>query len=99
MPSIRIVNLIEAIHPKAKLKNIGVRPGEKINELLISEDESSNTYEFTDHFIIMPSPSILSAEDSKKSANRKKVENNFEYSSNNNKFLRIEEIKKLISMC
>jgi UDP-N-acetylglucosamine 4,6-dehydratase len=97
MPSIRIVNLIAAIHPKAKLKNVGIRPGEKINELLISVDESSNTYEFPDHFIILPSQSILSAKDSKKFTNRKKVKNNFEYSSNNNKFLPIEEIKSLIS--
>ena len=38
MPSIKITKLIQAINPKAKMKKIGIRPGEKINELLISGD-------------------------------------------------------------
>jgi UDP-N-acetylglucosamine 4,6-dehydratase len=98
MPSIKITKLIEAIHPKAKLKNVGLRPGEKIDELLISADESRNACEFSNHFVILPSSSIVSIEQFKKSTKAKLVKPGFVYSSNNNKFLSLEEIKNLISI-
>ena len=96
MPSIKITKLIQAIHPQAKMKNIGIRPGEKINELLISGDESFNAYEFSDHYVILPNNSLNEKNEFKIFKKGKSVKQGFIYSSNDNKFLSVEEIKKLI---
>ena len=99
MPSIKIVKLIEAIYPNARMKNIGVRPGEKIDELLISADESSNVYEFSDHFIILPSNSLIPIKQLQKFLKKGKLaKTGFMYSSNNSKFLTLSEIRRLIAI-
>ena len=53
IPSIKIVDLAKAIGPKCRLKEIGMRPGEKLHEQLISSDEAPYTYEFNRHFKIL----------------------------------------------
>jgi UDP-N-acetylglucosamine 4,6-dehydratase/5-epimerase len=56
IPSMKIIDLIKVIAPEAKIKQIGIRPGEKIHEMLISKDDARYTYEYDDHFeIIYPS--------------------------------------------
>lgn len=95
IPSIKIVNLVRAIAPKAKIKTIGIRPGEKIHESLISVDESRHAYDFGDHFEILPEFVF-----SKKIASQKKgksLPDNFSYSSDkNDHWLSEAEIAKLI---
>jgi len=54
IPSMKLINLAKMIAPKSKIKTIGIRPGEKIHETLISQDEARNTYEFDDMFVIKP---------------------------------------------
>ena len=54
IPSMKITDLAGAVAPGVKVKIIGVRPGEKIFETLISENEAPNTYEFKDMFVIKP---------------------------------------------
>ncbi|MBN1353733.1 MAG: polysaccharide biosynthesis protein, partial [Candidatus Omnitrophica bacterium] len=54
IPSMRIVDLAEAIAPKCKIKLIGIRPGEKLHECLITENEARHTLEFDDFFVIEP---------------------------------------------
>ena len=86
IPSYKILDLVKAINPKKKIKYIGLRPGEKIHEEMISETDAINTKEFKNYFIIYSSFHTI-----KKT---KKVTN---YSSKNNKqFLSSNEIKKLI---
>ena len=55
IPSIKIVNLMKAIEPQVKFRNIGIRPGEKIHELMCPSDSSFNTIEFKNFFVISPS--------------------------------------------
>lgn len=52
--SLKIVDLARAINPEAAIKYIGIRPGEKINEILITEEEAQHTVEFSNFFIIEP---------------------------------------------
>lgn len=101
IPSINILDLAKAMSTKYKI--IGIRPGEKINEILCPSDDSHLTIEFQDHFVIAPSIKFY---DKKKDYKTNKLNEKgklvpvgFEYhSGNNNKFLTIQQIKKLVSI-
>lgn len=54
IPSVRIVDLAEAIAPECRLEYIGIRPGEKLNEAMITEDDSRRTLEFDSYYVIQP---------------------------------------------
>ena len=54
IPSMRVTDIAEAIAPEAEQKMIGIRPGEKLHEVLVTEDESRHAYELEDSFVIMP---------------------------------------------
>ena len=55
IPSMRLVDLAETIAPGCEIETIGIRPGEKLHEVLVSEDEARNTLETRDRYIIQPS--------------------------------------------
>lgn len=101
IPSYKILDLAKAIAPKAEIKIIGIRPGEKIHEEMITETDAINTIEFEDYFVIMPSVNLWDVEKFRKESNGKAgilCRIGFKYNSGtNNKFLSIEEIKKLIN--
>ena len=100
IPSFKIIDLAKAMSQKTKFKIIGIRPGEKIDESLCSEDESACLLDFKDYYSLVQldtrsNRNILALR--KKYKNWKKVPLNFSYTSKNNKeFLNISEIKKLI---
>jgi len=54
IPSVKIIDIAKVYAPNKKIKIIGIRPGEKLHEVLISEDESMNTVETNDRYIILP---------------------------------------------
>ena len=86
IPSYRILDLLKAIENNPKFKIIGVRPGEKLHEEMITQSDSLNTQEFKNFYVIHPSY--------KKYRINKKV---FSYNSfNNKKYLTVKELKKLI---
>jgi len=62
IPSVRIVDLAKAMAPNLPLKIIGIRPGEKLHEVMCPSDDSHLTIEFTDHFVITPSIRFFSRE-------------------------------------
>ncbi len=100
IPSIRITDLAKAMSPKAKLKIIGIRPGEKIHEQMCPKESSGHTLEFKKYFIIFPSDVNLNEKikniSKKNKELGKKVKDTFEYSSGSNKdFLNANTIKKL----
>ena len=95
IPSFKILDLAKAIDPKKKIKFIGIRPGEKIHEEMITSSDSFNTVELNNKYF-----AILN--NSNKKLNKyykkfKKFKKNYSYSSGNNKhFLSINELKNLI---
>ena len=99
--SYKITDLKQAIAPNQKIKIIGTRQGEKIHESLISSSEAPNTLEYKNYFSIIDN-FIVKNKNIKKYVNDlkkrkcKKMKDNFSYISNNNKFLKVSEIKNLI---
>ena len=83
IPSIKIIDLAKAIGPKCRLKEIGMRPGEKLHEQLISSDEAPYTYEFDRHFKIL-SPINGWSLCKKRTKGGIKVNETFFYTSDNN---------------
>ena len=82
-PSVKIIDIAKAIDPKKKIKFIGIRPGEKIHEIMISSDDSRYTYSYKDYFKILPSINDWNY-DKSRIKKGKKVKLGFEYISNNN---------------
>jgi UDP-N-acetylglucosamine 4,6-dehydratase (inverting) len=95
IPSYRLIDLCKAIDSNCKIKIIGLRPGEKIHEELISIYESKNTIELKDKYIILP----FFKKDVLKHFKKNKfnfLKNGFFYSSENNNFLKIADLNKMI---
>ena len=100
LPSVKIVDLAKSLSTKHKLKIVGIRPGEKIHEIMCPLESSKNTIEFREYYCIEPSIKFTNKKvDYLLNKNRekgKRVKETFEYSSETNpNFLKIKEIKKL----
>ncbi len=96
IPSVKIVDIAKAINRNARFKIIGIRPGEKLHEQMISPEDSYYTYEYKNYYKILPCINNWD-KDIKRIKTGKKVKNGFSYTSLNNKnWLNINEIKKWI---
>ncbi|PTA50818.1 UDP-N-acetylglucosamine 4,6-dehydratase (inverting) [Shewanella morhuae] len=100
IPSIRITDLAEAYGPGLTQDIVGVRPGEKMHEIMCPGDDSHHTIEFEDHFVITPSIKFFSQENDYTNnllgEHGQLVESGFEYHSGNNPhFLSTVEILKM----
>ncbi len=91
--SYKILDLARAFSNDAKIKFIGIRPGEKINEELISKSESRTTIDLGKYYAILPDSKNFVKN---KYKNKKKVPKNFSYTSDKNSFLSISDLKNLI---
>jgi UDP-N-acetylglucosamine 4,6-dehydratase (inverting) len=95
-PSVKIIDIAKAIDEKKKIEIIGIRPGEKINETMISQDDSRYTYSYKNYYKILPSINNWN-EDKVRIKNGKKVELGFQYVSDiNSDWMTTSEIKKWI---
>lgn len=97
IPSYRIMDVAEAIGPDCEKKIIGLRPGEKIHEEMITSSDSFYTYDLGDYFAILPSQHMWDLDKYIDNFNAKKVELGFRYNSGeNNEWVSVEEIRRLI---
>ena len=97
IPSYRILDVAEAIGPKCEKPVVGIRPGEKIHEEMITSSDSYHTYDLGKYYTIIPSNPIWNLKDFIKKFNTKKVPKNFSYNSQNNtEWETIESLKSLI---
>jgi UDP-N-acetylglucosamine 4,6-dehydratase len=96
IPSMRMPDLAKAIAPDLTIREVGIRPGEKIHEQMITKEDAPNTIEFNDFYIILPQMRFSGIKYDYDGA--KPVKSDFEYhSGNNDRWLTVEEMKKLIS--
>jgi UDP-N-acetylglucosamine 4,6-dehydratase len=94
IPSMRILDLAEAVAPGCEINHIGIRPGEKLHEVLISEDESRQTLELDDMFVIQPAFYWWKSENWDEG---KPVEDGYSYTSDqNDQWITVKELNKMI---
>jgi UDP-N-acetylglucosamine 4,6-dehydratase len=100
IPSMKITELAKAMSPNLQQKIIGIRPGEKLHEVMCPADDSHLTLEFHDHFVIKPTIEFATNTDFSKNKigeTGKPVEQGFEYNSGNNtEWLTHEEFLKMV---
>ncbi len=97
LPSYRIMDLAKAIAPNAKHEIVGIRPGEKLHETMITNSDSASTYDLGNIYAIFPNYNDLSNKYRQSSIQLSKVDPDFSYDSfSNDKFLDIGDIRKLI---
>ena len=97
LKSYKIIDLAEAIGPSCKKEFIGIRPGEKIHEKMISQADSQSTISLKKYFAILPSDGQLEEKYRKSKIEFSKENSGFSYSSgNNDSFLNVKEIRTLI---
>jgi UDP-N-acetylglucosamine 4,6-dehydratase/5-epimerase len=95
IPSMKVIDLARAIAPKAKVEVIGIRPGEKLHEVLISEDEARTTVEREDMYVIIPSEPLW---ERSLQYEGKPLPEGFRYTSDTNpNWLDIESIRKFVA--
>jgi len=96
IPSMKLIDLVDAIAPGVEKKVIGIRPGEKLHEILLTEDEARHSKEFKDFYIIEPEhpfwrPDLITG--------GKELPNEFRYASDtNNAWMSIDDLKKIIKI-
>lgn len=96
IPSFKITDLAKAILPGCTLKQVGIREGEKLHEIMVTREDSIHTYEYDKHFIVYPSMSWWS--EGKALPGGKPVERGFEYSSGtNSQWLSVEDLQDLLT--
>lgn len=99
IPSVRIVDLAESLAPGMPTKTIGIRPGEKIHEVMCPADDSHLTLEFHDHYVIRPGIRFHHSQEYHTNGmgeQGKPVREDFSYNSNDNAdFLSVAELKRL----
>jgi UDP-N-acetylglucosamine 4,6-dehydratase len=94
IPSMKITDLAKAIAPECEIEIVGIRPGEKLHEAMITEDDARHTVEFDTYYVIQPEFPWWSQEYAK---NGKSLLEGFKYTSDTNtQWLSIEELRKLV---
>jgi len=98
VPSMKLVDLFDTIAPSAEKEIIGIRPGEKLHEVLLTEQEARHAIELDEYFVI--TPEFLPHKNyDVYLKNGKKVDNNFRYTSDTNKdWLEKDDLMKLIKI-
>ncbi len=95
IPSMNIMDLARAVGPECKTEIVGIRPGEKLHEVMVPKDDARNTVEFKDHYVIKPDFRYFSRRFN--DGEGKPVPEDFEYNSGTNSWwLTTDELKDMV---
>ncbi len=98
IPTMTLMELKETIAPECKTDIIGIRPGEKIHEIMISTDDAVSTLEFEDHFVIQPQAYWWNSEKYQSTRSCKQMIADFSYSSDNNPdIMNRDDLQKILN--
>lgn len=99
IPSYRILDVAEAVSPGCRKINIGIRPGEKLHEEMITATDALKTIEFAGYYVILPSMQLWDVDNFMRTYGGGYCQNGFSYSSGTNThWLSVEEIRELIRL-
>jgi UDP-N-acetylglucosamine 4,6-dehydratase len=97
IPSMKLIDLAKAIGPNCELEIVGKRPGEKVHELMVGEDDADNTVEFDDYYSILPSGRQYNRDKYMEQRGGKPCDEGFRYSSETNtRWLTAAEMEQMI---
>ena len=97
IPSMKLMDLAETIAPDCKIEMTGIRPGEKLHEVMITKDDAHHTLEYGDHYVILPSLAMDGIHPKTENHDGKPCSEDFEYSSETNTFqLKKVEMKQIL---
>jgi UDP-N-acetylglucosamine 4,6-dehydratase/5-epimerase len=97
IPSMRLVDLARAIAPECELQEIGIRPGEKLHEVIVGEDDARNTLEFENHYAILPAFHDWDSEAYMRQNGGKPCPDGFTYSSETNtQWLTVDALRAML---
>ncbi|MDE2141124.1 MAG: UDP-N-acetylglucosamine 4,6-dehydratase (inverting) [Elusimicrobia bacterium] len=97
IPSMNIMDLAKAVAPNCRTKIVGIRPGEKLHEVMVTEDDARDTVEFPDRYVILPAEHGWDGNLGKKMRTGKPCPAAFRYSSDGNKdWLTVEQLRSMI---
>lgn len=98
IPSVRVTDLAQVIAPECRQEVIGIRPGEKLHESMIPEDDARMAVEYEEHFVIRPSPAIWNRRHDEASDQGVPCKDGFSYNSDSNSWwLTADEIRALVA--
>jgi len=93
IPSMRVTDMADAIAPGAERELIGIRPGEKLHELLVTEDESRHSYELDDRYVILPEYASWQL---REIPGAERMQEGFRYSSEtNDRWVSVDELRAM----
>ena len=96
IPSMKVIDLARAVAPQAKINIVGIRPGEKLHEVLISEDEARTVIELDDMYVVQPAAALWFGHEWENLG--KKIDDDFRYVSNTNSdWLNVNDIQEFIA--
>ena len=99
IPSYRIVDVAEAIGPSCRKQVVGIRPGEKVHEEMITSADSFSTYDMGSYFAILPFDGLIQCQHHELQKQLQKVPQGFVYNSGtNSEFLSVQQIRDLIKV-
>ncbi len=99
IPSMTIVDLARAVAPECPTQTVGIRPGEKLHETMISEDDARLALEYPDYFVILPDPQCMGFRRQPDPEGGKPCPDGFRYSSDTNtQWLSVEQMRRLIGL-
>jgi UDP-N-acetylglucosamine 4,6-dehydratase/5-epimerase len=97
IPSMKIMDLVQVIAPGCQVDVVGIRPGEKLHEMMISRDEARHTLETDDKYVIQPTHPWWGGE---KWSHGRPLPEGFEYTSDNNtQWMKVDELRKIVGEC
>lgn len=93
IPSMNIMDLAKAIAPECEIEIVGIRPGEKLHEVMVTQDDARHTIEFEDYYVITPEFAWWGD----KLKDQPRMNESFEYSSETNEqWLTVDELRKMV---
>jgi UDP-N-acetylglucosamine 4,6-dehydratase len=99
IPTMNILDLARAVAPGCRVETVGIRPGEKLHETMISEDDARHTLEYDDHFVILPDPQHMLFERSTDMDTGRPCPDGFSYTSDANpQRLSMGELRRMLGL-